>query len=83
MCLFVLVVGSFAGVWIVLGLSGVVAPPVNWFFQVPAWLTLALTPVLVGYSGSLRLLVRRRRVRGSTYWEMFTRKGMEMGRTRE
>ena len=73
---FLSIIASLAGLWIVIGLWGHVASSVGWVFQIPAWLTLALTPVLVGYSGSLRLLVRRRKVGGRTYLELLTEKGM-------
>ncbi len=70
---FISIIGSFAGLWIVMGLGGIVAPSVGWVFQIPAWVMMALTPVLVGLSGSLLLLVRRRKVGGSSYLEMLTK----------
>ena len=76
-------IGSFTGLWVVMGLWELFTPSVSWVFQIPAWLMLALTPILMGLSGSLQLLVRRRNVRGSSYLEMLTRKGMETGRTRD
>ena len=69
---FISLIGSLAGLWIVMGLWGLFTPSVSWVFQIPAWIVLALTPVLVGYSGSLRLLVRRRKVGGRTYLEVVT-----------
>jgi len=66
-------IGSLTGLWIVMGLWGIVAPSVGWVFQIPTWIVLALTPVLVGFSGSLRLLVRRRKVGGRTYLEVLTK----------
>ena len=66
------IVGSFAGIWIVMGLWGIVAPSVGWVFQVPAWIATALSPVLIGLSGSLGLLVRRRKVGGRAYLEVLT-----------
>ena len=67
---FISISGSFTSLWVVVGFWGIVAPSVGWVFQIPAWIAMALTPVLVGYSGSLHLLVRRRKVRGSSYLEM-------------
>ena len=64
---FLSIIGSLACLWIVMELWGIVAPSVGWVFQIPAWIVLALTPVLVGFSGSLRLLVRRRRVGAISY----------------
>ncbi len=50
-------IGPCTGLWIVMGLWGIVAPSVSWVFQIPTLRMLALTPVLVGLSGSLRLPV--------------------------
>ncbi len=80
---FISIIGSFAGLWIVMGLWGYVTPSVSLVFQIPSLIMMVLTPVLVGSSGSLRLLVRRRKARGSSYLEVLTRKGVETGRIRD
>jgi len=56
---FLSIIGSLPGLWIVMGPCVLSTPSVSWVFQAPAWTMMALTPVLVGYSGSLRLLVPR------------------------
>ena len=75
--LFLSIIGAFTGLWLVMGLWGFATPSVSWLFQIPTWIAMALTPVLVGLSGSLRLLVRRRKVGGSSYLEILSGKGMD------
>ena len=69
---FISLIGSFTGLWVVMGLWGLFNPSVSWVFQVPAWIATALSPVLIGLSGSLGLLLRRRKFGGRAYLEVLT-----------
>ena len=71
---FISIIGSFAGLWIVMGLWGLATPSVSWVFQMPVWITMALTTVLFGLSGSMRLLVRRRKVSTNSFLTLLTAK---------
>ena len=71
---FISIIGSFTGLRIVMGLWGLFTPSFSWVFQMPVWITMALTPVLFGLSGSLRLQVRRRKVSTNSFLTLLTAK---------
>ena len=61
------VVASLLGVWVVFRTWGVVSPEVSWPMAAPALVVVGLTPVLAAKAGMVRLLVRRRGVRSTSY----------------
>ncbi len=61
------VIGVLIGLYVVAGIWDIVSPSLSWPIQVPIWVLVALTPILAAESGSIRLLVRRRGRRSSSY----------------
>jgi len=61
------VIGALIGLYVVAGFWEIVFPSLSWPMQVPVWVLVALTPILAALSGLVRLLVRRRGRRSSSY----------------
>ena len=61
------IVASLLGLWLVLGAWEVVSPVLSWPMIAPVLLVVGLTPVLAAKAGVVRLLVRRRGVRSTSY----------------
>ena len=61
------VVASLLGIWVVVGAWGVVSPELSWPMMAPVLVVVGLTPVLAARVGMVRLLVRRRGVRSTSY----------------
>lgn len=61
------VIGVLIGLYVVAGVWEIVSPSLSWPIQVPVWVLVVLTPILAAESGSIRLLVRRRGRRSSSY----------------
>ena len=60
-------VGNLAVLWGAAVAWELVSPWLSWPFQVPLWGLVALTPILAAKAGSVKLLVKRRGVRSSSY----------------
>ena len=61
------VAGSLVGAAAVLGIWGIVGPAPSLILLAPVAGLLALTPILAGRAGQVRLLVKRRKVRPGSY----------------
>ena len=73
------VAGTLLGLWVVLVASGVVSPSLSWPMMAPALLMVALTPVVAAKVGVVRLVVKRRGVRSTSYSTLVSPKNAMAG----
>ena len=69
--------GSLVGVWALSGIWGFLLPEPSLIILAPVVVLVALTPMLAGRAGYVRLLVKRREVRSGSYLAMVRPKNAE------